>query len=38
MHVFPNKSWSASGLDKLLKKIDDTRVQTVRMLVVGLNY
>ena len=24
MHEFPNKPWSASGLDKLIKKIDDT--------------
>ena len=24
MHKFPNKPWSASGLDKLIKKIDDT--------------
>ena len=23
MHEFPNKHWSASGLDKLIKKIDD---------------
>ena len=26
MHKFPNKLWSISGLDKLIKKIDDTRV------------
>ena len=38
MHEFPNKPWSASGLDKLIKKIDDTGVQTVLMVVVGLNY
>ena len=25
MHEFPSKSWSASGLHKLIKKIDDTR-------------
>ena len=25
MHVVPNKSWSANRLDKLIKKIDDTR-------------
>ena len=24
MHEVPNKPWSASGLDKLIKKIDDT--------------
>ena len=24
MHEFPNKPWSACGLDKLIKKIDDT--------------
>ena len=24
MHEFPNKPWSTSGLDKLIKKIDDT--------------
>ena len=24
MHAFPNKPWSASRLDKLIKKIDDT--------------
>ena len=37
MHEFPNKPWSASGLDKLIKKIDI--VQTVLMiLVVGLNH
>ena len=24
MHEFPNKPWSASGLDKLIKKIDNT--------------
>ena len=24
MHEFPNKTWSASGLDKLIKKIDKT--------------
>ena len=24
MHEFQNKPWSASGLDKLIKKIDDT--------------
>ena len=24
MHEFPNKPWSASGLDKLIRKIDDT--------------
>ena len=24
MHGFSNKPWSASGLDKLIKKIDDT--------------
>ena len=35
---FPNKPWSASGLAKLIKKIDDTGVQTVPMVVVGLNY
>ena len=23
MHGFPNKPWSANGLDKLIKKIDD---------------
>ena len=38
MHEFPNKPWSASVLDKLIKKINDTRVQTVLMAVVGLNY
>ena len=38
MNEFPNKPWSASGLDKLIKKIDDTEVQTVLMAVVGLNY
>ena len=38
MHEFPNKPWSTSGLDKLIKKIDDTGVQTVLMVVVGLNY
>ena len=38
MHEFPNKFWSASGLDKMVKKIGDTGIQTVRMLVVGLNY
>ena len=38
MHEFPNKPWSASELDKLIKKIDDTGVQTVLMVVVGLNY
>ena len=38
MHEFPNKPWSASGLDKLIKKIDDTGLQTVLMVVVGLNY
>ena len=24
MHEFPNKPWSASGLEKLIKMIDDT--------------
>ena len=24
MHKFSNKLWSASGLDKLIKEIDDT--------------
>ena len=24
IHKFPNKPWSASGLDKLIKKIDNT--------------
>ena len=24
MHEFPNKPWSASGLDELIKKIDNT--------------
>ena len=24
IHEFPNKPWSASGLDKLIKKIDNT--------------
>ena len=24
MHEFSNKPWSASGLDKLIKKIDDS--------------
>ena len=24
MHEFPNKPWSASGLDTLIKKSDDT--------------
>ena len=24
MHEFQNKLWSASGLDKFIKKIDDT--------------
>ena len=39
MHEFPNKPWrSASGLDKLIKKIDDTGVQIVLMVVVSLNY
>ena len=38
MHEFSNKPWSESGLDKLIKKIDDTGVQTVLMVVVGLNY
>ena len=38
MHEFPNKPWPASGLDKYIKKIDDTGVQTVLMLAVGLNY
>ena len=38
MHGFPNKPWSASGLNNLIKKIDDTGVQTVLMVVVGLNY
>ena len=40
VHEFQNKPWSASGLDKLIKKIDDTVVQTVLMImiVVGLNY
>ena len=38
MHEFPNKPRSASGLDKLIKKIDDTGVQTVLMVVIGLNY
>ena len=35
---FQKKPWSARGLDKLIKKIDDTGVQTVLMVVVGLNY
>ena len=35
MHEFPNKP---RGLDKLIKKIDDTEVQTVLMVLVGLNY
>ena len=38
MHEFPNKPWSASGLDKTIKKIDDKGVQTVLKVVVGLNY
>ena len=38
MHNLPNKPWSESGLDKFIKKIDDTGVQTVLMIVVGLNY
>ena len=29
MHEIPNKPWSASGLDKLIKTIDDTGVQSV---------
>ena len=24
MHEFPDKPWSSSGLDKLIRKIDDT--------------
>ena len=27
MHELPNKPWSANGLDKLVKKIDDTGVK-----------
>ena len=38
MHEVPNKPWSANGLDTLIKKIDDTGVQTVVMVVVGLNH
>ena len=38
MHKFLNKLWSTIGLDKLIKKIDDTGVQTVLMVVVSLNY
>ena len=38
MHEFPNKSWSVSRLDNLIKKIDDTGVQTVIMIVVGRNW
>ena len=38
MHEFPNRPWSASGLDKLIKKIDDTGVQTVLMVGIDLNY
>ena len=35
-HELSNKPWSGNGLDKLVKKIDDTGVQTVLMVVVGL--
>ena len=38
MHEFPNTPWSASELDELIKKIAVTGVQTVLMVVVGLNY
>ena len=38
MHEFPNKLWSASGLDKLIKKIDDTGVLAIVMVVIGLNH
>ena len=38
MHEFLNKPWSASGLDKLIKKIDIQGVQNILMVVVGLNH
>ena len=38
MHEFKKKPWSARGQDKFIKKIDDTGVQTVLMVMVGLNY
>ena len=40
MHEVPNKPWSANGLlvDTLIRKIDDIGVQTILMVVVGLNH
>ena len=38
LHEVPNKPWSANGLDKLIKKIGDTGVQTVLMVMVDLNH
>ena len=38
MHAFLNKPWSASRPNKLIKKIDEHGVQTLLMVVVGLNH
>ena len=38
MPEFPNKPWTTSRLNKLIKKIDDTGVQTILMVVIGLTY
>ena len=38
MQEYLNTLWSTNGLDTLIKKIDDTRVQTVLIVVVGLNH
>ena len=40
MHEFSNKPWSASGLDKLIKKIDDRGGMSTDLtnLVFGILY
>ena len=38
MAGFPNKPWSASGLNKLILKMTIRVVQSVLMVVVGLNH
>ena len=38
MHEFPNEPWPASGIDKLIKRLTIQGVQTVLMVVLGLNH
>ena len=33
LNKFPDKRWSSSGLDKLIRKIDDTGVQTTNYIL-----